>query len=167
MAALVVTAYIAVWSHEYFPRGSTERAFAMTTHFTVGLSVLLLVMLRLFVRSRQETPLIRPEPPVWQQSAATLAHVALYATMIAMPILGWLTLSAAGKPIPFFGLTLPPLIAENKDLGKQIKEIHETLGTIFYLLIGLHVAAAIYHHVVAKDNTLARMAPVATQDGNA
>ena len=86
MAALVVTAYIAVWSHEYFPRGSTERAFAMTTHFTVGLSVLLLVMLRLFVRSRQETPLIRPEPPVWQQSAATLAHVALYATMIAMPI---------------------------------------------------------------------------------
>ncbi|HUX31865.1 MAG TPA: cytochrome b/b6 domain-containing protein, partial [Thiobacillus sp.] len=68
-------------------------------------------------------------------------------------------LSAAGKPIPFFGLELPALIGENKDLGKQIKEVHEFVGTTGYFLIGLHTVAALYHHYIKHDNTLTRMLP--------
>lgn len=77
--------------------------------------------------------------------------------MLGMPIAGWLILSFAGKPIPFFGLELPALVAENKDLSKQIKEIHETIGTLGYYLIGLHAFAALVHHYGFKDNTLRRM----------
>lgn len=83
----------------------------------------------------------------------------LYALMIAMPLTGWLLLSASGKPIPFFGLQLPALIAENKDLAKQLKEVHEVIGTTGYYLIGLHVVASLYHHYMICDNTLLRMLP--------
>jgi cytochrome b561 len=77
--------------------------------------------------------------------------------MIGMPIAGWLILSAAGKPIPFFGLELPPLIAENKELSKSIKSLHETAGSIGYFLIGIHAIAGLFHHYVVKDNTLKRI----------
>ena len=61
--------------------------------------------------------------------------------------------------LPFFGLQLPALIAENKDLASQIKEIHEAVGTTGYFLIGLHAVAALYHHYIKRDNTLTRMLP--------
>ncbi|MFO6255884.1 cytochrome b, partial [Pseudomonas aeruginosa] len=70
-----------------------------------------------------------------------------------------LTLSTAGKPIPFFGLELPPLVDKNPDLAGQIKEWHETIGNAGYFLIGLHAAAALFHHFVSRDNTLVRMLP--------
>lgn len=55
--------------------------------------------------------------------------------MIVLPMLGWLMLSAKGKTIPFFGLSLPALMAKNKELGSLIKEIHETGGTLGYILL--------------------------------
>jgi len=87
-------------------------------------------------------------------------HVAFYALMILMPLAGWLMLSAQGKPIPFFGLQLPALISESKELAKLIKEIHSTAGTVGYFLIGLHALAALFHHFVLRDNTLRRMLPI-------
>ena len=68
-------------------------------------------------------------------------------------------LSASGKPIPFFGLHLPALTGENKALAGQVKQIHETVGTAGYWIIGLHALAALAHHYVWKDNTLRRMLP--------
>jgi cytochrome b561 len=90
---------------------------------------------------------------------AKATHLALYAFMLAMPIAGWLILSAADKTIPFFGLELPALVAPDKALSSQIKELHETFGTVGYFLIGLHALAALFHHYVVKDNTLRRMLP--------
>ena len=86
-------------------------------------------------------------------------HFALYALMIGMPLLGWLTLSAGGKLIPFFGLQLPPLAGESKVVADWAKEIHEVGRTIGYFLIGLHAAAALYHHYFVRDDTLQRMMP--------
>ncbi len=86
-------------------------------------------------------------------------HYALYGLMLGLPLIGWLVLSLGGKPIPFFGLELPALVTENKGLSKQVKEIHETIGTIGYYLIGLHAFAALFHHYVFRDNTLRRMLP--------
>ena len=94
-----------------------------------------------------------------QKLVAKLMHAALYALMIGMPLLGWLVLSAEGDPIPFFGLQLPPLIGPNEGLEETIKEIHETFGTVGYFLIGLHAAAALFHHYFVRDNTLKRMLP--------
>ncbi|MEO7338831.1 MAG: cytochrome b/b6 domain-containing protein, partial [Caldimonas sp.] len=73
--------------------------------------------------------------------------------------LGWLTLSAEGKLVPFFGLQLPALVDESKSIAGWAKELHETGGTVGYFLIGLHAAAALFHHYVVRDNTLRRMLP--------
>ena len=79
--------------------------------------------------------------------------------MIAMPIAGWMILSGEGKPIPFFGLELPALIEPNKALAKNIEEVHETVGELGYVLIGVHAVAALFHHYFLQDNTLRRMLP--------
>lgn len=85
----------------------------------------------------------------WQQRLAGWVHLALYLLMICMPLLGWLALSAAGKPIPFFGLQLPALIGESKGVARLLKDIHETIGTIGYWLIGAHAAAARVEELVS------------------
>jgi cytochrome b561 len=156
---LIAAVFAAIELREYFPKGSEPREQLKALHFMLGLTVWLLVFVRLVLRRRERTPLIVPPPSAWQMAAAHVMHALLYAVMIAMPVLGWLVLSGEGKPIPFFGLTLPPLIAENKDLAHQIEDVHVFIGNAFYYLIGLHALAALAHHYLAKDNTLVRMLP--------
>jgi len=145
---------------ELYPKGSDAREALKAWHFMLGLSVSVLVWLRLLAaRMAGPDPLTEPVPPKWQKLSAKLMHVALYFLMIGMPLGGWLLLSAAGKPIPYFGLELPALVGESKSLAALIKEIHEVGGTVGYLLIGFHTAAALFHHYVQRDNTLRRMLP--------
>ncbi|MBK8570719.1 MAG: cytochrome b [Nitrosomonadales bacterium] len=159
MLLMFVAVYACIELHEFFPKGSDLRATLKTWHFMLGLSILVLASLRLIIYITGTAPRIEPDPPKWQMQSAKLIHVALYALMIAMPLAGWLLLSAEGKPIPFFGLHLPTLIGKSKFLADVIEEIHEAGGTIGYFLIGLHAAAALYHHYFVRDNTLRRMLP--------
>jgi len=160
MFLLMVAVYATIELRGLFPKGSDPREAMKALHFMLGLSVLLLVILRIYAKVTSATPIITPGLSPLQDYAAKLGHLALYGLMVVMPVLGWLMLSAAAKPIPFFGLALPPLIAENKELAKSLKEIHETIGVIGYYLIGIHVLAVLYHHYIRKDNTLARMLPL-------
>ena len=159
MLMLFVAVYGTIELRELFEKGSDPREALKTWHFMLGMLVFVLVWLRLAARLSGPTPAIQPKLPNLQQLSAKLLHLALYVLMIGMPLTGWLLLSAAGKPIPFFGLELPALIGENKDLGKQIKELHEFFGTVGYYLIGLHAVAALYHRYIVRDNTLTRMLP--------
>ena len=160
MFALIAAGYAFIELRELFPKGSEPRDAMKALHFMFGLSVLLLLIPRLIIRASGVTPHINPESAPWQRTIARWAHLALYMFMLIMPILGWLLLSAAGKPIPFFGLHLPALVNENKDLAEWLKEIHETIGEIGYYLIGLHTMAAMFHHFFQHDNTLTRMLPL-------
>ena len=159
MLLLLVAVYACIELREIYPKGSDPREALKTWHFMLGLCVLVLVWLRLAASLAGPTPLIEPVPPRWQTLSAKLMHVALYALMIGMPLGGWLLLSAAGKPIPFFGLQLPALVSASKDLASSVKAIHEFGGTVGYFLIGFHAAAALFHHYVVRDNTLRRLLP--------
>ena len=159
MLLLITAVYSCILLRENFPRGSDLREGLKMWHFMLGLSVLALVIIRIVARLLTAKPPIKPEPPAWQMLFAKVTHLALYAFMLAMPVLGWSILSAEGATIPFFGLELPALIGPSKALAEQIEEIHETIGTIGYFLIGLHALAALFHHYVVKDNTLRRMWP--------
>ena len=139
-----------------FPKGSDARELMKTWHFMMGLTVLATVLVRIVVTLTSVSPRITPNPPALQNLAM---HLALYALMLGLPIAGWLILSASGKPIPFFGLQLPALIGENKELARSIKEVHEAVGTAGYFLIGFHALAGLYHHYLVKDDTLLRMLP--------
>jgi cytochrome b561 len=159
MLALLLAVYASIELRVNFPKGSGLREGLKTAHFMLGLTVLLLTGLRVVLHLISRTPAIVPEPPRWQHAMATAVHLALLALLVALPLLGWLLLSAEGKAIPFFGLNLPPLVAENKAYAGWFKEIHETGATVGYVIAGLHAAAALYHHHFMRDNTLLRMLP--------
>lgn len=159
MLLLLVAVYSAILLREEFPKGSDLREAFKTWHFMLGLSVFGLVFVRIAIRFFGTTPRIVPAPPHWQHLVSIGMHLALYLFLFAMPLLGWLTLSAAGKPIPFFGLELPALLSQDKELAGTLKDLHETIGEIGYYLIGLHAVAALFHHYVVRDNTLLRMLP--------
>jgi cytochrome b561 len=159
MLLLFIGVYGSIELRELFEKGSDPREMLKSWHFMLGILVFALVWLRIAARVSGPTPAITPEPEKIQQLAAKLLHLALYVLMIAMPISGYLLLSAAGKPIPFFGLELPALIDTNKELAKQIKEVHEFVGSAGYFLIGAHFVAALYHHFIVRDNTMTRMLP--------
>lgn len=156
---LIAAVYACIELRGNFPKGSDIREGLKTWHFMLGLSILLLVLLRLAAHFIGTVPRIEPDPPKWQSLFAKLIHIALYALMLGMPLLGWLTLSAEGKLVPFFGLQLQSLVGESKSVAGLAKELHETGGTAGYFLIGLHAAAALFHHYVVRDNTLRRMLP--------
>ena len=159
MLLLFIAVYGSIELRVLYEKGSDPREALKAWHFMLGLLVFALVWLRIAARLSGPTPNIQPAPDKVQQLSAKLLHLALYALMIGMPLTGWLVLSASGKVIPFFGLELPALIGENKDLAKQIKEVHEFVGTTGYFFLGLHVIAALYHHHIKRDNTLTRILP--------
>ncbi|MEO8526218.1 MAG: cytochrome b [Caldimonas sp.] len=159
MLLLIAAVYACIELRGNYPKGSDVREGLKTWHFMLGLSVLALVVVRAVANFIGELPGIQPNPPKWQSLFAKAMHVALYALMFGMPLLGWLTLSAEGKVVPFFGMQLPPLVGVSKSVADWAKELHEAGGTIGYFLIGLHAAAALFHHYVVRDNTLRRMLP--------
>jgi cytochrome b561 len=159
MAVLIAAVFATIEVRGYFPKGSETRDLLKSLHYMLGLSVLLLVAVRLVVRARNATPAITPPLPRWQSAAAHFVHAVLCAAMIAMPLLGWLILSADGEAVPFFGLSLPPLIGADKDLSHSLEEMHEFIGNALYFVIGAHTLAALVHHYLHKDDTLKRMLP--------
>jgi len=156
---LLVLVYACAELSEVFPKGSAGRAGLRTWHETLGLVVFGVVWLRLIARAFAVTPSILPAPPPWQALLAKVVHAVLYGLMIALPLSGWLMLSAAGKPIPFFGWELPALVAPNRAVASAIDDVHEAIAAVGYWLIGLHAAAALFHHYVVRDNTLRLMLP--------
>lgn len=159
MALLLVAVYVCIELRSYFDRNTLGRLWLGQFHFMFGLSVFALVWLRLLARSLGVTPRIVPAPPAWQGLLARLMHLALYALMIAMPLLGWLTLSGQAKPIPFWGLQLPSLMAPDRELAGQIEDWHIRIGEWGYWLIGLHTVAGLGHHYLRRDNALRRIWP--------
>jgi cytochrome b561 len=159
MLLLIACVYATIELRTFFPKGSDLREGLKSWHFMLGLCVLALVIVRIGARLLGETPAIIPSPPRWQTFAGRGMHLLLYALMLGMPIAGWLTLSAMGKEVSFFGLGVPPLVPPDKPLAEQVKELHETGGTIGYWLVGLHAAAALFHHYVLRDDAFTRMLP--------
>ena len=154
---LLAGVYAAIELHEFYPRGSDLRESLETWHYMLGLTVFALVWLRLLVRALSTSP--APIELGWRYVVSKVTHTALYLLMIAMPVAGWLILSAEGDAIPFSGLELPPLVGPNDGLAEQVEELHELGGTIGYWLIGFHAAAALFHHYVLRDGLMVRLLP--------
>ena len=158
-ALLLISVYCTMEFRGYFPKGSDARDLMKALHFMMGITVLLVVVVRLAVRLSSPTPPITPAPKPAELRMASVMHGLLYLFMLAMPIAGWVILSAEGHGVPFFGLELPPLLDKNHNLAERVEDLHKLGGTIGYYLIGLHALAGLVHHYVKKDNTLRRMLP--------
>ncbi len=131
---------------------------ATLVHQTIGTVIFLLVLFRTTWRLTHPAPPLPPETPRYQKIAATLTHVLLYVTMVAMPITGYLGLAARGRDISMGGLfDLPRLVPLSRPLSVNAQNIHSYGQYVLYALLALHIAAALYHHFIVKDGILRRM----------
>jgi cytochrome b561 len=135
-------------------------------HKWTGVSIFLLVALRLAWRITHRPPALPEATPEWQRHAAAIAHALLYLLMVAVPISGWVMSSAGGFPVVYFGVwQLPDLVGKDKELFELMKSVHFALNKALLALVLLHVAAALKHHYVDRDDVLARMLPLLKPKG--
>ncbi len=138
---------------------SKQKLKLYALHKSIGLTLLALAALRLLWRSTQRRPSL-PPMPAWQERAASATHVALYALMFLVPLAGWLFNSAAGFPLQWFGqVNLPALVDANPALKSLAREAHELGAWTLVAFVALHAAAALKHHFIDRDRTLALMTP--------
>lgn len=131
---------------------------ALQWHYLAGLLVLVLLAIRVPALVAGRVPPIQPAPGRVTHALAHATHLALYAFLLAQPLLGVLEVNLGGHAVTLpGGWSLPVLAAADPAWEERVGEWHEVLGEVFYWVIGLHVAAALWHHVVVRDNTLRRM----------
>lgn len=129
-------------------------------HKWAGVTIFLLALVRLIWRATHPAPPLPDRLPHWQRISAHAIHHLLYFLIVAIPLTGWLMSSAKGFQTVWFGvLPLPDLLAKNKELGDTLALVHQTLNFGMAALVLAHVGAAIKHHVVDRDDILARMLP--------
>lgn len=159
MALLVLVVYLVITQRDIFPRGSDGRGLMMQAHFWTGLLLFALAWPRLWLRRRHPAPAVVPALPAAQRIGGASLHVALYLFFVVMPLLGLATAWTDGKQVllPLAGTPLPALLAPDRALAHTLQDVHETIGTVFYWVIGLHVVAALYHHFLRRDTVLERM----------
>jgi cytochrome b561 len=129
-------------------------------HKWIGVSIFLLAVLRALWRLTHSAPELPAATPRWQRVAAAASHLLLYLLIIVIPLSGWLMSSALGVQTVYLGvLPLPDLLAKDKALGEQLKLVHESLNWTLAVLVAIHVAAALRHHFIDRDDVLHRILP--------
>lgn len=134
----------------------------MGWHKAIGILVLALSLVRVAWRLTHRPPPL-PAMRMWEKGLTNLVHFAFYLLIIAIPLSGWLWMSAAEthRPISFFGLFVVPMlpVEQSKTLAESFGEAHEIMGLATIALILLHVAGALKHHFFGGTNLLGRMIP--------
>jgi len=130
-------------------------------HKWIGITVFIVVCMRLAWRLYR-----RPPPhvamPDWQRRAAYGSHLLMYVLLTLIPISGWLYSSSTGIEVVYLGLLpLPDLVPKDRTLASVLKWTHYALNSALFALVLVHVIAALKHHFIDRDGTLARMLPVA------
>ena len=129
-------------------------------HKPLGIAILVLALVRLAVRLRHGAPPLPADMPEPMKLAARLSHVAFYALMIALPLIGWAMLSAASYPVVVAGVGLPAIVSPDAALHSTLWNAHRFLALCFFGLFLLHLAAALFHAWVRRDGVFEAMAPV-------
>ncbi len=138
--------------------GGSWQDWLYNLHRSIGAALIPIILVRVIYRiTHPPSPLPEAIPPL-QRLAAAGTHGALYALLLAQPVIGWIATSAYPAPIPVFGLfELPPLWGANRPLSDRLFSLHAAFGIAIAIVVALHVAAACHHHFVRKDRVLLRM----------
>ena len=160
IVALVITQFVLGFSAQGLPIG-IERFMLLVRHKSIGMTVFGLALLRLAWRAYTPVPALPADMPGWQHLLAHLSHVLLYALILVIPIVGWITSSASHLTVAWFGLfALPNLVGPDLHLAKLAKTVHATLAWTLLVVASLHALAALWHHFKRKDTVLLRMLPI-------
>ena len=122
-------------------------------HVTVGLTILILVLVRIGVRLTHPAPPLPSTLALWERVLARASHWLFYILLLVIPLTGWALVSVRHEDIPFFGLAWPAMPGldhlarpEARAIGGQLKHIHiYILIWIVLINLALHVAGALKH----------------------
>ena len=155
VAALVLAAAVILVRTQVDAR--PLRASLLDLHRHFGVCVLILFALRIAWRVRLgRLPDMAPSGRTMRVMAA-LAHAALYASLLVLPLLGWMLSDAQDKPVHFLGLVLPRLVQPDFDLADELLVWHQDAAWVLLGLTVLHLLAALWHHFVLRDAVLRGM----------
>ena len=133
---------------------------ALGTHKSFGMTILMLAVLRLVWRLVNPTPELTTETKPWERVLANISHLLLYALIFAMPLTGWMMSSAKNYPVSWFKLfQFPDLVAPAEQTFHQMHDLHHLLFKVLVGVALLHVAGALKHHFIDRNDVLKRMLP--------
>ena len=157
IAVLVIGQFVLGWQMQNIPKDPPgARAETFNLHKSTGLTLLALMVLRLAWRARHAPP---PTPPMprWQARLARATHWLFYATLIALPLSGYLGSAFSGYPVKYFGITLPQWAGKNPEMKELLSTTHLWLTWVLFTLVALHLAGVAKHLFIDRDRLLARM----------
>ncbi len=136
------------------------KSILIDLHKSVGLTILLLMIIRLYWRFVDPIPVLPITVPPWEKLAARTVQALFYLVLFIMPVSGWLMSSFGGHPVIFwawFNTALP--VAKNTHLAENLFTVHSVIAWVIIGLLVLHIGAALKHHFIEKNNVLRRMLP--------
>jgi cytochrome b561 len=160
IVALLIAQYTFAWTMPHIGR-TVPKSILIDCHLWFGVVILFVAVIRLIWRFTHGEPVPEDGLPPWQVASARAMHWLLYVLLFAVPILGWFNASWRGMPVTFFNLfELPKLLATRAPGWGWTGDVHVSISEYGLLVLaGLHVAAALYHHLVRRDGVLQRMLP--------
>lgn len=153
---LVSAQFVVAWTMPGIHRG-TKPVGLITVHLDLGAFIVAIMILRVLWRLVRKEPRVAGGTP-FMRGVAHLTHGLLYLLLIAQPLMGWANASSRGWTVTVFGVGLPALAPTGSSIGHALGDVHGVLAWGMLGLIGLHVAAALYHHFLLRDGILRRMA---------
>ena len=141
------------------PNGPAKIA-ALGWHKSFGITILVLALLRLVWRWMNPVPSLANVTKSWERALAGLSHVLLYGLIFAMPLTGWMMSSARNFPVSWFHFfQLPDLVRPDKATYELMHDAHHVLFSTLVVVALLHVAGALKHHFIDRNDVLKRMLP--------
>jgi cytochrome b561 len=134
------------------------RLAAFNLHKSIGITIFLLMVLRVVWRASHQPPAL-PPMPAWQARVARVNHALLYACLLLMPIAGFTASSFSGRPIVYFGHPLPMWFARNDAVSQVFYAVHFATSWVLVAAIALHIAATVKHQLIDRDRLVRRMWP--------
>jgi len=157
IAALLAGQIAFGWFLESVPRGTPMRGFYVNLHKSTGLTLAVLILVRIAWRLSNSPPPLPSFVPSWERLAAKWSHVALYACMLGMPLSGYIASNFSKYGVKFFNtVMLPPWGVEDQRVYAIFNTTHVVLSYLFVTLIVVHILAAL-RHAVRGNGVIGRM----------
>ncbi len=157
--AILVIAATGIWMTFFEPKDPGFKRALYNVHESLGFTVFLLVLARLWVRWRNPPPPLPADLPAIMKLGAHLNHAALYVLLVVQPVLGFLGTNAWGFPLAWFGIVpIPSPIGRHEVLAPILSQLHWFGALAMLALLAMHIAAVIFHTFIHKDGMLSRMA---------
>ena len=146
------------WYMTSIPKGNPSRAFFFNLHKSIGLTLGIIVLIRIYWRWKHPAPALPAGTASWVVNASRLSHGLLYALLVFMPVVGFIASNFSKYGVTYFGLfKIGPFFGENKTLYDLFQGFHEAAATVLIAVIVIHIAAAAWHHFIKRDRVTARM----------